>query len=133
MFRNEVVRKLTCAVLALAFFVIGCGGHVANPVDRYMPGDEKKSCSALLAEITSIDDEIAMKEQKRKERDTWNILEFIGGCLIIVPFFFMDAKGAQEVEIDALKARQKNLKVYFAEKECSVADPSLDPSETLEE
>ena len=51
-------------------------------------------------------------------------MEFIGGLVIIIPFFFMDTKGSHEIELDALTARRKMLKVYFAENGCSVANPS---------
>jgi hypothetical protein len=93
-----------------------------------MPGDKKKSCSALLAEISVIDEEIALKGQKKKDRDFWNTVEFVGGLAVIVPFFFMDSKGSQELEIEALRSRQKMLKIYFADKGCSVADPSAQPT-----
>lgn len=133
MFKNVYVRKSICLSLVAYIFTAstlsGCGGQAANPVDRYMPGDEDRSCAALFAEISSIDEEIKLKEQTKKERDTWNIVEFLGGLLVIVPFFFMDAKGSQEIETEALRARQKMLKMYFAEKGCSVADLSKDPSD----
>ncbi len=119
MFQKGCVRNSICLLLTLTTFTLslaGCGGHHANTVDRYMPGDEDKSCSTLLAEISAIDNEIAAKDSKRKERDFWNVIEFI------VPFFFMDTQGSYEVEMDALKARQKMLKIYFAEKDCSVID-----------
>lgn len=131
MLKNMYIRKSICLLLTVSVLTIstlsGCGGHSAVTVDRYIPGDEKKSCRALFAEISLIDEEIALKDQKRKKRDTWNIIEFIGGLVVIVPFFFMDTKGSQELEIEALRARQKMLKMYFAEKGCSVADLSQEP------
>ena len=116
---NDLLKQCTCAVLAFAIFMAGCGGSMANPAERYTPGDEKKSCNALYSEFSSIGDEIRMKQQNIKSRDTWNVVYFVTGCLVIVPFFFMDTKGSYEVEIDALKAREKQLKIYFAEKNCT--------------
>ncbi len=107
--------------------LVGCGGQAARTVDRYMPGDEKKSCATLLAEIVMLDDEMVKKEQKRKDRDFWNTAEFVGGCFVIVPFFFMDSKGSHEIEYEALQSRKKMLKILFAEKGCSVAEPSVTP------
>lgn len=128
MSKSVYFRKFVCLVIVISVFTAstlsGCGGHSAVTVDRYMPGDEKKSCATLFAEIAMIDDEIALKDQKRKDRDFWNTAEFIGGLAVIVPFFFMDSKGSHELEIEALKARQKMLKMYFAENGCSVADLS---------
>ena len=122
MFKRRIVKNAICLFLVQIFFFIGCGGHHPNSVSRYMPGDEKRSCPSLYAEIQSIDNEIQYKDSKRRERDTWNVLEFVGGVLFIVPFFFMDAKGSFEAEIDALQARQNQLKIFFADKGCNVAD-----------
>lgn len=122
MFKQQVVRSFVCVLLAMAFFIVGCGGHAANPVDRYMPGDEKKSCASLMSEITMTDQEVVQKQQKIKDRNFWNTIEFVAGFVVIVPWFFMDTKGSYEVEVDALKARQKMLKGYFAENGCNVAD-----------
>ncbi len=112
-------QKFLCVALVFSIFITGCGGHAANPVDRYSPGDEKKSCNALYAELSQIDKEIVLKNQKKKDRDTWNTIFFVSGFLVIVPWFFIDSKGSIEVEVDALHARENALKVIFAEKDCS--------------
>lgn len=122
MFKQQMIRSLISILLVMAIFIAGCGGSAANPVDRYMPGDEKRSCTSLYAEIQTLDNEIEQKQAKIGQRDTWNIIEFIGGVILIVPFFFMDTKGSYEQEIAALEARQKQLKIFFADKDCNVAD-----------
>jgi len=120
--KNMVFQRCVCLVLANGLFLLGiagCGGAAPNPVARYEPGDEKKSCNALYAEMTDIDDEIVVKKRKKTDRDVWNIIWFVTGVFVIAPFFFIDAKGSFEVEIDALKARKRQLKVLFADKDCS--------------
>jgi len=112
-------QKSLCVVLSFLIFIVGCGGQIANPIDRYSPGDEKKSCNALFAELSQIDKEVVLKNQKKKDRDTWNTIFFVTGFLVIVPWFFIDSKGSIEVEVDALHARENALKVIFAEKDCS--------------
>jgi hypothetical protein len=109
----------TDSVLAYSILVVGCGGHTANPVDRYMPGDENKSCNALYAEMAQLDNEVAQKKNDKDNRDTWNVILFVAGFFTIVTFFFMDVKGSHEVEIDALQARNKALQNIFHEKNCS--------------
>ena len=111
-------RKMLCAVLVYVIFITGCGGHSANPVDRYMLGDEKKSCKSLYAEVANIDKEIVLKTRSKTDRDIWNAIFFVTGFLVIVPWFFIDGKGSQEVEIEALKSRKNALQILYAEKNC---------------
>jgi len=113
------MKKALCVVLCFTIFLAGCGGHAANPVDRYMAGDEDKSCNSLYAEMSQIDTEITQKRKEISDRDTWNIILFVGGFFTIVTWFFMDVKNSQEVELDALGARKKALSNIFHDKDCS--------------
>jgi hypothetical protein len=112
-------KKSLCVVLVFTIFIAGCGGHAANPVDRYMLGDEKKSCDALYTEVSQIDREAVLKNRQKDDRDTWNIIFFVTGFIVIVPWFFIDLKGSQEVESEALQARKKALQIIFSEKNCT--------------
>ncbi len=114
------MKKTLSVVLCFTILLAGCGGHSANPVDRYMPGDERKSCNALHAEMSQLDSEIAIKRNEKDKRDTMNIICFVTGLFIIVPFFFMDVKGSYEVEIQAVQARKKALLIIFNEKNCDL-------------
>ncbi len=128
-------QRSVCLILTNAILIVtigGCGGQSANPVPRYQPGDEKRSCNALYAEMKSIEDEIVVKNHKKGNRDALNVVWFITGCLIIVPFFFIDAKGSYEVEIDALKARKVALQTIFADKDCSPPQSEVDKGKELE-
>jgi len=120
--KNATCLLLTFTVGFYSIFLSGCAGSNPNPVDRYMPGDEKKSCRALYAETQGIHNEVELRNKKIKERDTWNVVFFITGFLIIVPWFLIDCKNSQETEIAAYRERENNLKVIFAEKNCSVAE-----------
>jgi hypothetical protein len=119
--------KALCVLLSLAIFIGGCGGQAANPVDRYMLGDEKKSCNALYAEMSQIDQEITLKKKKKTDRDVWNTILFVGGFFLIAPWFFMDVKGSHEAETEALQARKKALMILFSEKNCT--PPEIEAAE----
>jgi hypothetical protein len=123
----RAAREALCLVSTVAIFTAGCGGHAANPVDRYMLGDEKKSCEALYAEMAQIDEDIVLKNKEKDNRDVTNIVCFVAGIFIIVPFFFMDVKGSQEVEIDALRSRKNALQIIFTDKGCT--PPEVKPPE----
>ncbi len=115
------MKNTICILLCFSLFLSGCGGQAANPVDRYMPGDENKSCKSLYAEIAEIDGDIAEHKQQIKNRDTWNVVLFVGGFVLIVPWFFMDVKNSQEVEIEAFDARKKALINLFHDKNCKAS------------
>ena len=126
--KSKLLRAAVSYICIYAVFFVGCAGSRPNPVDRYTPGDEKRSCRALMAEMASIDQEVVRKGARESEKDFWNIVLFVAGVFVIIPFFFMDIKKAEEVEINALKERKTNLKIMFADKNCEY--PS---AETIEE
>lgn len=114
------IQKLTSIVLIHALVFAGCAGSPPNPVERYMPGDEKRSCASLMGEMSDIDNEITIRHKKKGERDFWNVILFLGGLVVIAPFFFMNVKNAEEAEIEAYKSRKSNLKIIASEKGCSL-------------
>ena len=118
MHRTGLWQKGLCVLMAFTIFIAGCGGHTPNPVERYMPSDESKSCNALYAEMSQLDTEIKEKKNDKDSRDTWNIILFVGGFFLIVPWFFMDVKKSHEVEIEAFQARKKALMNIFHDKAC---------------
>ena len=124
MFNDKFLRGSMCVLLAINFFIIGCGGHHANCISRYTPGDENRSCSALYSEIESLDNDIREKRSQKSSKDLFNVLYIVGGVLVIIPFFFMDLKGSHEAEIEAFQARQTNLKMIFADNGCDVSNLS---------
>ncbi len=119
---GSLLQNVTCICLTFSIFIAGCAGTNPHPVDRYMPGDEKKSCKALYAEMQDIDNQVEVKNKKIKDRDTWNAVFFVSGFFLIVPWFLIDCKNSHESEIEALEARKKNLKIIYAEKDCSITE-----------
>lgn len=115
------MRKTLSLLLAILIFIAGCAGHEPNPIAAYMPGDEKKSCQLLKAEMSQIQTEISTKQQEKSTKDFWNVAEFVSGFFLIIPWFFMDVKGAEKVEADALKVRNKRLMLIAAEKGCNLS------------
>jgi len=110
--------RTVSVLLSVSLFFAGCGGTNPNPVARYQPGDNNKSCNALYAEMNNIEDEIVVKNQKMHDRDVANVICFVTGFLVIVPWFLMDTKKSFETEIDALKARKMSLIVIYHDKGC---------------
>ncbi|GAI59831.1 unnamed protein product [marine sediment metagenome] len=112
------MKRLVCLLLVVSITGAGCAGADPNPIAMYLPGDEKKSCSVLKAEVANIGKGIAIRKSRQSKKEGENILWFVGGCFVIVPWFFMDVKGAERAEIDALQQRKDALLVIAADKDC---------------
>lgn len=115
------MRKMICVLLVFSVLLTGCAGREANPIVIYMPGDEKRSCPALQAEMAQIQAEMQRMAPKT-DKGLSNALWATAGVFLIVPFFFMDFKDAEKIEYNALRQRYNRLLVYAAEKECDFGD-----------
>lgn len=111
------MKQGLCILLIVSILCAGCAGTDPNPIRLYSPGDEKKSYSVLKAEIADIDRTIVRKRTEKSKQERENILWFCGGVFLIVPFFFMDLKNNEKVEIDALLQRQDALRLLLIESE----------------
>ena len=126
------MRKTICTVLCFAVFFAGCAGREANPIPAYLPGDENRSCPALKAEMAQIQADMQRLLPKTNKFAT-NTLWAVGGCIIIVPFFFMDLKDAEKIEYDALRTRYNRLLIIASEKDCDLSGVSTQPIPSFEE
>ena len=126
------MRKPICLLLACSVFFAGCAGREANPIPIYMPGDENRSCTALKAEIAQL--QVDMQRLLPKtDKGLTNALWATAGVFFIVPFFFMDLKGAEKIEFDAMRQRHNRLLVYAAEKSCDFGEVKAERIPSIEE
>ena len=114
------MKKTLHFTLAFALVLYGCAGSAPNPVVRYQPGDEKRSCTSLKAEIASNEAEIIRLVSDRSSKTGMNVAMGVAGAFLLVPWFFMDVKGKESGEINALRHRNRNLRQFAASKECQV-------------
>ena len=126
------MNKCICLVLAFAVFTAGCAGREANPIAAYLPGDENRSCTGYKAEIAQLQVDMA-RILPKTDKGLTNALWAIGGCLVIVPFFFMDLKDAEKVEFEAMRNRHNRLLVYAAEKGCDFGEVRAERIPSAEE
>ena len=112
------MKRTVCVMLVVSISLMSCAGNDPRPIAAYLPGDDNKNCSALRAEIANIDKQIIRKESQRKKQEGENVLWFITGWFLIVPWFFMDLKENEKAEITALEARKDALLVLAAQKDC---------------
>lgn len=114
--KKTVLNVLMC----VSIFFASCAGREANPIPVYLPGDEKRSCEGLKAEIAQLQVDMARLLPKT-DKGLTNALWAVGGVIAIVPFFFMDLKDAEKIEFDAMRRRHNRLLVYAAEKGCDMS------------
>ena len=87
------MKEVISSLLAFAVLFAGCAGRTANPIPAYLPGDDTRSCEALKAEIAQLQADMNRLLPKTSKGVT-NALCATAGVFLIVPFFFMDLKGA---------------------------------------
>ena len=114
------MKQTLCLLLSIVVFFAGCAGREAYPVQSYIPGDEKKSCVVLKAEMAQIEADI-LKKLPHADKTGGNILLGVAGAFLIVPWFFMDLKGADKIEVEALQRRYNTLSILAADKECVIS------------
>ena len=117
------MKKHICAGVAFMFFVSGCAGSAPMPVARYTPADEKRNCASLKTEIKANKKEIAKKNTERTNKTFKNLGLGATGVFLIAPWFFMDLKGKEAGETEALERRNVTLRRIAFVKGCNEPTP----------
>lgn len=113
-------------------FLAGCAGREANPIPVYLPGDNERSCNVLVAEIAQLQADM-QRLLPKTDKGVSNALWATAGVFLIVPFFFMDLKGAEKIEFDAMRARHNRLLLICADKGCDLATVKAERIPSAEE
>ena len=94
-----------------------CGGRTARPVDVVMQSDNTLTCYDLGSQRRNNNGQIA---NLRAEKAKAIYRNFLKACLFfcIVPPFTMDFSNAQDIEVEALKARNLHLDQLTLQKNC---------------
>jgi len=121
------MRKVICLLLTVVMLFAGCAGREANPIATYMPGDNERSCEGLKVEMSQLDADMRRMLPKT-DKGLGNVLLGAAGCFLIVPWFFMDFKGAEKIEYDAMRNRYNHLLVISTEKKCDMGGAQRIPS-----
>ena len=118
------MRKWVAITACIALTVAGCGGKAPNPLAKYQPGDEKRSCAGLKSEIATNEAEIA-RMVPGEDATGKNVVLGVTGVFLIVPWFFMDFKDGEAVEIQALRRRNQWLWEVASDKDCFIPPPTV--------
>lgn len=122
-----MVKKIFLAI-CICSFLAACGGRTANPVMVAQYGDQQKSCDALQFEMTNIQGEI-QRLLPNTDKTGKNVALGVAGWFLLVPWFFMDFKNAEQTEYEAYRQRYNNLAIIAMDKKCGIKKidlPSVD-------
>src|SRR5690606_20679539 len=96
-YQNVIFRVLAFTMLIT---ISACGGRTPNPVMVAQYGDYQKSCKALEFEMTTIQGEI-QRLLPKSDKTGQNVALGVAGWFLLVPWFFMDFKNAEQTEYEA--------------------------------
>lgn len=109
-----------------------CGGRTPNPVMVAQYGDQNKPCKALEFEMMSIQSEI-QRLLPKTDKTGQNVALGVAGWFLLVPWFFMDFKNAEQTEYEAYRQRYNHLASLAISKDCSVKTESYPSVQEMKE
>jgi|TARA_B110000090_G_C12937732_1_gene276098 hypothetical protein len=101
----------------IGLFLLGCAGKTAQPIRVIEITDSSLTCAQLLAQIYSLERggaELAGQTDKTGK----NAALLVAGALTIVPYFFMDLKEGEAIELNAVRARHMHLSKLYQTNKC---------------
>lgn len=114
----------TIAALAAAAFLAGCGGRDAHPVATVQPTDSMLSCELMYAEIAANNERARSLAREKSDAEGENVALGVAGAVLFWPaLFFMDLSNAEQVEMDALRARNQYLGTRMVAEDCGETPP----------
>ena len=105
-------------IVVVLFFIQGCAGRAAHPVQVTQSGDNKKSCKSLRKETKKIRRNIKKMIPAVKKADKKRTLLMLSGGLLIIPWFFLDLSDADKIETNAKRARHNYLVDVAKKRNC---------------
>ena len=112
-------------IVVVLFFVQGCAGRAANPIQVAQSGDVEKACKSLHKETKQIRQKIKKMIPAVKKADKKRTLLVVSGGLLIVPWFFLDLSDADKIEANAKRARHNYLVDRGVKRNCRLKIPHI--------
>ncbi len=109
--------SLTTLSIITTLFLSACAGRTPAPVMTAQYGDQQKSCQALQFEMQNAQGEMNRLLPKT-DKTGQNVALGVAGAFLLVPWFFMDFKEAEQTEYEAYRQRYNNLAIIAMDKNC---------------
>ena len=112
-------------IVVVLFFVQGCAGRAAHPVQVTQSGDNKKTCKSLRKETKQIRQNLKKMIPAIKKADKKRTLLMVSGGFLIIPWFFLDLSDADKIEANAQRARYNYLIDRGVNRNCHFIIPQI--------
>ncbi len=113
------MRLVSVFLMLNVLLLSACGGRTATPVMISQYGDQDKSCKALKYELTTVQSEI-QRLLPKTDKTGKNVALGVAGWFLLVPWFFMDFKNAEQTEYEAYRQRYNHLATIAMSKNCGI-------------
>lgn len=111
--------KFHIIALAAVMTLGACAGRDARPVSTVRATDEQMSCNLMLAEYNSNFKKAVVLAGEKDATTGKNVALGVVGVVLFWPALFaMDLKGAEGIEMRALRDRNEHLRSLMVQKRC---------------
>ena len=122
---NRKFQPVFVLIVVVLFFVQGCAGRAAHPIQVAQSGDVKKACKSLRKETKQIRRNLKKMIPAVKKADKKRTLLMVSGGLLIIPWFFLDLSDADKIETNAQRARYNYLVDRGVKRNCRLKIPQM--------
>ena len=112
------MKKPVALCLIATLTSSACAGRTPSPVETVQRGDAELSCSELRTEINTNTNTLQSLRREQGDKAAKNAVAGVAGAFLLVPWFFIDAKGAAGEEARALQNRNHGLVTRYKNKQC---------------
>jgi hypothetical protein len=111
--------------LAALLLLTACAGREAHPVTVTRITDSALDCMSIAREFEANEARVIATVRERDGQNMKNAALAAGAVIFLPTLFFMDLKGPERIELQALRARNQVLMQLAAYKRCPMPAPRV--------
>ena len=111
--------------LSILLLLTACAGREAHPVPVTRITDGALDCMSIAREFEANETQIIATVRERDGQNIKNAALAAGAVIFLPTLFFMDLKGPERIELQALRARNQVLMQLGAQKKCHMPPPRV--------
>lgn len=119
--------RVPIGVVSALLLCAGCAGRDATPVSTVQAHDQTSDCAMITAEIEANNAKVKELADEKGIKVAQNVAAGVAGLVVWPLLFAMDFKGAADLDLAALQARQQFL-ANLAQQRCAQAPQKRTPA-----